>query len=84
MATVFFPVAAPFCIYYGILYYDKFDRQRLACVAGGIRGHKGRSLKYRLPIPHFEFSGSWVTERSDWLEYRFEFMIDRKVLLVFI
>ena len=21
----------------------------LACVAGGIRGHKGRSLKYRLP-----------------------------------
>ena len=27
---------------------------------------------------YFEFSGSWVTERSDWLEYRFEFMIDRK------
>ena len=23
-------------------------------------------------------AGSWVTERSDWLEYRFEFMIDRK------
>ena len=33
---------------------------------------------------HFEFSGSWVTERSDWLEYRFEFMIDKKLLLVFI
>ena len=24
-------------------------RQRLACIAGGIRGHKGESLKYRLP-----------------------------------
>ena len=24
-------------------------RKYLACVAGGIRGHKGRSLKYRLP-----------------------------------
>ena len=30
---------------------------------------------------HFEFFGSWVTERFDWLEHRFEFMIDRKVLL---
>ena len=58
----------------------------LACAPGGIHGHKGRSLKNTAcpKTKHFEFFSSWVTERSDWLEYRFEFMIDRKVLLVFI
>ena len=53
----------------------------VACVAGGIRGHKGGGEAWNTACPktkHFEFSGSWVTERSDWLEYRFEFMIDRK------
>ena len=34
--------------------YDKdlskwYSMDKVACVAGGIRGHKGRSLKYRLP-----------------------------------
>ena len=58
---------------------------KLACVAGGIRGHKGEAWNTACPkTKHFEFSGSWVTERSDWLEYRFEFMIDKKLLLVFI
>ena len=42
------------------------------------------ALGAKSPGKHFEFSGSWVTERSDWFEYRFEFMIDRKVSLVFI
>ena len=37
------------------------------------------ALGAKSPGKHFE-----MTERSDWLEYRFEFMIDRKVSLVFI
>ena len=28
---------------------NKFQLTNIACVAGGIRGHKGGSLKYRLP-----------------------------------
>ena len=51
----------------------------LACVAGSIRGHKGEAWNTACPkTKHFELSGSWVMEHSDWLEYRFEFMIDRK------
>ena len=30
-------------------FFQAFIHNLLACVAGGIRGHKGGSLKYRLP-----------------------------------